>query len=432
MGLIMKKDDSEDNEYIDGIEVVGRGEGPNGDDEVEHVEIHEGLTAEDISGKTAAAEAERELEADPELLDAEAEEGGVADAEYASAEDADAEVADTEGADATNAEDTGAANAGVADGEPEAEGVEDSEPGAGASADSSTAAPAAKPRAARPKKTRMQRAMMGKHKYFIAGALVAVIVAGVSGYFLGSGGFGSKGVSAPVFAESELDATVATWKFKGASHKISAREAIESQYSLDSVKDEDGNYPAPSADAVLAYVRNRILLEEASKQGIELSDEELSSSAEASLGTSDFSAIADQYGVSEDQAKQIVREQGTIQKLYQSVMDDAPAMPKAPAEPESGDENEAKAEYAAYIIDLAGKEWDAEAGTWAKLDGAYATALAGEEITPESATYAQAQKAYAVAYQQYMLESQGANAKWTSYVNELFGEADVELFGLYA
>lgn len=401
MGLIMKKDDSEDNEYIDGIEVVGRGEGPNGDDEVEHVEIHEGLTAEDISGKTAAAEAERELEADPELLDA-------------------------------DAEDAGAEDAGEADGEPEPEGVEDSGPAADASADSSTAAPAAKPRAARPKKTRMQRAMMGKHKYFIAGALVAVIVAGVSGYFLGSGGLGSKGVSAPVFAESELDATVATWKFKGASHKISAREAIESQYSLDSVKDEDGNYPAPSADAVLSYVRNRILLEEASKQGIELSDEDLSSSAEASLGTSDFSAIADQYGVSEDQAKQIVREQGTIQKLYQSVMDDAPAMPKAPAEPESGDENEAKAEYAAYIIDLAGKEWDAEAGTWAKLDGAYATALAGEEITPESATYAQAQKAYAVAYQQYMLESQGANAKWTSYVNELFGEADVELFGLYA
>ncbi len=418
MGLIMKKDDSEDNEYIDGIEVVGRGEGPNGDDEVEHVEIHEGLTAEDISGKTAAAEAERELEADPELLDA--------DAEVAGAADADAAGADADG------EDAGDADAGEADGDSEPEGVEDSEPAADASADSSTAVPAATSRAARPKKTRMQRAMMGKHKYFIAGALAAVIVAGVSGYFLGSGGFGSKGVSAPVFAESELDATVATWKFKGASHKISAREAIESQYSLDSVKDEDGNYPAPSADAVLSYVRNRILLEEASKQGIELSDEDLSSSAEASLGTSDFSAIADQYGVSEDQAKQIVREQGTIQKLYQSVMDDAPAMPKAPAEPESGDENEAKAEYAAYIIDLAGKEWDAEAGTWAKLDGAYATALAGEEITPESATYAQAQKAYAVAYQQYMLESQGANAKWTSYVNELFGEADIELFGLYA
>ncbi len=416
MGLIMKKDDSEDNEYIDGIEVVGRGEGPNGDDGVERVEIHEGLTAEDISGKTAAAEAERELEADPELLDAEAPE----DAEGAGAEDAaqegtgDGDAADFDDGDAADSDDA----------------VEELE--ADAPADSS-AASAAKPRpAARPKKTRMQRAMTGKHKYFIVGALAAVIVAGIAGYFLGSGGFGSKGVSAPVFAESELDATVATWKFKGASHKISAREAIESQYSLDSVKDEDGNYPAPSADSILAYVRNRVLLEEASKQGIELSDEELSSSAEASLGTSDFSAIAGQYGVSEDQAKQIVREQGTIQKLYQSVMEDAPAMPKAPAEPESGDENEAKAEYAAYIIDLAGKEWDAEAGTWAKPDGAYATAFAGEEITPDSATYAQAQKAYAVAYQQYMVESQGASAKWTSYVNGLFGEADIELFGLYA
>ena len=419
MGLIMKKDDSEDNEYIDGIEVVGRGEGPNGDDEVERVEIHDGLTAEDISGKTAAAEAERELEADPELLDAEVEEGGAADADAADA-DADAEDADADAGD------------GDADGELEAEGVEDSESEADASADSSAAAPTAKPRVARSKKTRMRRAMMGKHKYFIVGALAAVIVAGIVGYFFGSGGFGAKGVSAPVFAESELDATVATWKFKGASHKISAREAIESQYSLDNVKDEDGNYPAPSADAVLAYVRNRILLEEASKQGIELSDEDLSTAAEASLGTSDFSAIADQYGVSEDQAKQIVREQGTIQKLYQSVMDDAPVMPNAPAEPESGDENEANAEYAAYIIDLAGDEWDAEAGTWAKLDGAYATALSGEEITPESATYAQAQKAYAVAYQQYMLESQSANTKWTSYVNELFGAADVELFGLYA
>ncbi len=409
MGLIMKKDDSEDNEYIDGIEVVGRGEGPNGDDEVEHVELHEGLTAEDISGKTAAAEAERELEADPELLDAEAEEevseeDGTADAEDAGREDTGDESEDVDGA------------------------VESD-----ALADVDAAVPAAKPRpAARPKKTRMQRAMTGKHKYFIAVAVVAVIVAGIVGYFAGSGGFGSKGVSAPVFAERELDATVAIWKFKGASHKITAREAIESQYSLDSVKDGDGNYPAPSAEAVLAYVRNRILLEEAGKQGIELSDDELIESAESSLGTSDFSSIADQYGVSEDQAKQIVREQGTIQKLYQSVMEDAPAMPKAPAEPESGNENEANAEYAAYIIDLAGEEWDAEAGTWASLDGPYATALSGGEITSESASYAQAQKAYAVAYQKYLSESQSANTKWTAYVNELFGEADVELFGLYA
>lgn len=425
MGLIMKKDDSEDNEYVDGIEVVGRGEGPNGDDEVERIEIHEGLTAEDVSGKTAAAEAELELEADPELLDAPDDvESDVAD------EDGTADEGDADEGSATDA-DAGLDKDSDADAPEDDVDAEDAHANA-ADASSAKAAEKKPCPATRPKKSRMQRAFAGKHKYFIAGAVVAVVAAAIIGYFMGSGGFGAKGVSAPTFAESELDATVATWSFKGATHKITAREAIESQYSLESVKGDDDTYPAPSADSVLAYVRNRILLEEADKQGIELGDEELSEAAESSLGTSDFSTIASQYGVSEDQAKQIVREQGTIQKLYQSVMTDAPTMPEAPTEPESGDENEANAEYAAYIIDLAGDEWDAEAGTWAALDGAYATALSGEEITPESASYLQAQKAYAVAYQQYLSESQDASTKWTAYVNELFGEADVELYGLYA
>lgn len=77
MGLVMKKDDSEDNEYIDGIEVIGQGEGPKPEADGPFVELHNGPTAEDISGKTAAAEAERELEADPELLDAADEDADV-------------------------------------------------------------------------------------------------------------------------------------------------------------------------------------------------------------------------------------------------------------------------------------------------------------------------------------------------------------------
>ena len=56
MGLVMKKDDSEDNEYIDGIEVIGQGEGPKPEADGPFVELHNGPTAEDISGKTAAAE----------------------------------------------------------------------------------------------------------------------------------------------------------------------------------------------------------------------------------------------------------------------------------------------------------------------------------------------------------------------------------------
>lgn len=113
-------------------------------------------------------------------------------------------------------------------------------------------------------------------------------------------------------------------------------------------------------------------------------------------------------------------------------MKDAPTAPAAPEEPENGDSAAVSAEYAAYIIDLAGKEWDKEAGTWASPDGTYATALAGEEFTADSASYAQAQKAYAAAYQDYAKHAADSNQSWTEYVNALFAKADITLYGLFA
>ena len=373
MGLIMKKDDSDDKEYIDGIEVIGRGEGPNDDDvDAVQVEVHEGLTAEDISGKTAA-EAEREVEADPELLDA-------AEDEDAAAEDA-------------SAEDSAAEDA---------------------NADDSPKVPG------------------GRHKLYIAIAVIAVIVAAILGYVIGSDTFGPKGVGSATLTEDQLDSVVATWTLDGATNKITARQAIESQYSLDTVKDESGTYPTPTADVILAYARNQVLLKEAEKRDVKIDDKELAAAAEDTLGTSDFSTIASQYQVTEDQAKEIVRQQVTIQKLYKTIVKDAPTAPAAPEEPENGDSAAVSAEYAAYIIDLAGKEWDKEAGTWASPDGTYATALAGEEFTADSASYAQAQKAYAAAYQDYAKHAADSNQSWTEYVNALFAKADITLYGLFA
>ena len=377
MGLIMKKDDSDDKEYIDGIEVIGRGEGPNDDDaDAVRVEVHEGLTAEDISGKTAAAEAEREREADPELLDAVEDEDEVA------------------------VEDKDAAGDGDA--------VED------ANADDSPKVPG------------------GRHKLYIAIAVIAVIVAAILGYVIGSDTFGPKGVGSATLTEDQLDSVVATWTFDGATNKITARQAIESQYSLDTVKDENGTYPTPSADVILAYARNQVLLKEAEKRDVKIDDKELAAAAEDTLGTSDFATIASQYQVTEDQAKDIVRQQVTIQKLYKTIVKDAPTAPAAPEEPENGDSAAVSAEYAAYIIDLAGKEWDKEAGTWASPDGTYATALAGEEFTADSASYAQAQKAYAAAYQDYAKHAADSNQSWTEYVNTLFAKANITLYGLFA
>lgn len=386
MGLIMKKDDSDDKEYIDGIEVIGRGEGPNDDDvDAVQVEVHEGLTAEDISGKTAAAEAECEVEADPELLDA-------AEDEDEAAEDEDA-AGDGDVVEDASAEDSAAEDA---------------------NADDSPKVPG------------------GRHKLYIAIAVIAVIVAAILGYVIGSDAFGPKGVGSATLTEDQLDSVVATWTLDGATNKITARQAIESQYSLDTVKDENGTYPTPTADVILAYARNQVLLKEAEKRDVKIDDKELAAAAEDTLGTSDFSTIASQYQVTEDQAKEIVRQQVTIQKLYKTIVKDAPTAPAAPEEPENGDSAAVSAEYAAYIIDLAGKEWDKEAGTWASPDGTYATALAGEEFTADSASYAQAQKAYAAAYQDYAKHAADSNQSWTEYVNALFAKADITLYGLFA
>lgn len=370
MGLVMKKDDSEDNEYIDGVEAVNTGEGPDGVDDAEvDVAMHDGMTAEDISGKTAAVEAERELEADPELLDA-----------VDVATDLELDT-DSDGGSATRESAGGSGN---------------------------------------------------RHKLYIVLAVVAVIVAAIVGYVIGSGGFGQKGAGSAALTEDQLDTTVATWTIDGGTHKVSAREAIESQYSLDSVKGDDDTYPAPSAEMILSYARNQVLLAESEKQGLAIEDSELAATAEQSLGTSDFEAIASQYQVTEEQAKDIVREQATIQKLYGTIVKDVPTAPAAPEEPADGDATAATADYAAYILDLAGDEWDEKAGTWADAEGTYAMAFSGDDFDGQTATYEQAQKAYAAAYQGYAIEASDANQDWTAYVNGLFAKADITLYGLFA
>lgn len=368
MGFIQKKDDEKD--FVGDIEVIGRGEGPD-DLETSEVELHQGATAEDISGTTAAREGELETEADPELLEA------VEDPEIDEDEDDEmtAEVVDS-----------------PVDGE-----------GAGRS-------------------TKLM---------WVIGA-VAVVAALIIGYVIGSGGFGSKGASASELTEAELDTVVASWSYNGAKRDITAREAIESQYSLDAVKTDDDTYPTPAADGILSYVRNEVLLAEAEAQGFSVDDDELAATAEDSLGMSDFAEIATQYGVSEDQAKEIIRQQAMIQKLYSSVIKDAPVAPTAPEEPADGDTTVATAEYAEYIIGLAGDEWDAEAGTWASTDGAIATALADSGFTGETASYELAQTAFYAAYQEYSIESSSSTSEWTAYVNNLFAKVDLSLYGVFA
>ena len=287
MGLIQKKDEKDE---IDGIQIIERGEGPDGDED-EKIDLVAGTSAEHIAAGTTAEEEDARLEAQ---IAADAADENLMPEEQD--EDDDSDVDD---------------------------------------------------HACKHKKT------------MIATFVVAVVIAAVVGFFIGNGGFGGKGVGSATLTEDQLDSTVASYSYNGKKSDITAREAIESQYSLDTVKDSDGNYTAPSADVILSYVRNQILLDAAEDEGITVSSKEMKQYAEDSIGTSDYKTRATQYGVSTDQAKQIVRQSATLQKLYKKQGGASSArMPTAPTEPADGNEETASKDYADYIINLAGDEWD--------------------------------------------------------------------------
>ena len=352
MGLIQKKDEKDE---IDGIQIIERGEGPDGDEE-EKIDLVAGTSAEHIAAGTTAEEEDARLEA---KIAADAADENLMPEEQDEDDDSDADD-----------------------------------------------------HASKHKKT------------MIVAFVVAIVIAAVIGFFIGNGGFGGKGVGSATLTEDQLDSTVASYSYNGKKSDITAREAIESQYSLDTVKD---------GDVILSYVRNKILLDAAEDEGITVSSKEMKKYAEDSIGTSDYKTMATQYGVSKDQAKQIVRQSATLQKLYKKKVGDSSAsMPTAPTEPSDGNEETASKDYADYIINLAGDEWDSEKGTWKDADSTYAKAFADDAFTADSATYKQAMTAYYTAYQQYSSQASSASSKWTEYANGLYAKANISIYGLFA
>ena len=267
-----------------------------------------------------------------------------------------------------------------------------------------------------------------------AGVVVALVVGVLVGHFVLGGGAPSPAFpGATTVSESDLDRVIASYTYNGKTETITVRDAIESQISLDSAKDSDGNYSLPNADSALAVARNQILAKQAEAEGITVSDDEIGSYAEQILGTSDIASLAQQYGLTEDQAKEVVRESAAMYKLKEKVCStQAGTIPDAPTAPAEGAEDTATSDYGAYIVNLIGDEWDATNNTWARTDGPYYEALKDETWTPDSATYAQAQIAYAVAYRQYASNATASSSEWTAYVNGILSSASIQIYTLGA
>lgn len=230
-----------------------------------------------------------------------------------------------------------------------------------------------------------------------------------------------------VLTEKQLDDVVASYVIDGEVYQITAREAMVQESSLDKMRNEDGTYLMPSAESVLSAARTAILMREVEKRGIEVSNDEYVAYVVETFGTNDAEELAAAYNMDVDTVRDRLRESAAIAKLRNEVAPAASSLPEQPATPAEGEEELRTPIYAAYIIELAGDEWDADQGSWVNYDGPYASALREYDVRPDSASYHAAQTAYNVAYQLSGEGAGNAQAQWTDYVNGLLCEAKLAM-----
>lgn len=263
---------------------------------------------------------------------------------------------------------------------------------------------------------------------------ILLLVAGTLAGFLAGRSMHSRGPAAAKMlaghtsiSENELDGIVATYDYDGASYTVTAREAIAHESSLSALRNSDGSYAMPSAESVLSAARTAVLMRDVEAHGITVSDEELLAYAKDTFGTDDIASLANTYTMDEESVRERMRESCALAKLRSEVLQAPETEPVEPAKPADGNEDEPTADYAAYIIALAGKEWNSEKGTWAADDGTFAVALKEYDVRNDSATYAAAQTAYNVAFQLYSDQITGSSTGWTAYVNKLLCDAELTL-----
>ncbi len=244
----------------------------------------------------------------------------------------------------------------------------------------------------------------------------------------GSAAGGASLVGKTTVSESELDKACAVYTYNGKTNTLTVREVIEQNGTIDSAKTEDGTYKIPSAEYAINAARTAILNAEVESRGIKVTEEDATAYAEEALGTSDFDAIASTYGMDAEAVKNLIMENCRLNALREEVIGGKlPDMPTAPTTAEEGKEDEVTKEYAKYIIELAGDEWDSEKGKWASEDSAYATALEGSKFTADGASYNDAQSAYYVAYQLYSEKQNDMSAKWTEFISGLMSQATIQV-----
>lgn len=230
-----------------------------------------------------------------------------------------------------------------------------------------------------------------------------------------------------VLTEGQLDSIVATYSNNGHVVSVTAREVLEHTVGLESAKDGN-NYSYPDASSTLEYVQNTVLNDVVKEKGIEVSDDDMNTYAQNTLGSSDYDSLAAQYGMSIENTKQIIRDSAGVKKLYEQVTgQDAANAVSAPEECADSEKDLPNEKYGQYLANLLGDEWDSTSERWASTSGTYYSELKDEKFTSKSATYNQAKKAYDIAAKNQSSDTTDAAKKWTEYVNDIMANVSIAI-----
>ena len=272
----------------------------------------------------------------------------------------------------------------------------------------------------------------GSFLLLVVALLIVLIVGMCLGHYIQGlpfPSFGAQGAAASqTLTEDSVKQAIATYELDGKRVDVLAKDVIAQKRSLDSSKSDDGTYAKPSAEEIMGYIRTQLLKKDAADQGIDVSDDEVSEFAKNSLGTDDMSLLAKSYGMDENNVKELLRTSVILDKLRKQVVTTKiPTLPSVPKPPAAGKEQEPSAEYAKYIIDLAGDEWDSSADTWKSKDSALAQGLSKFKISSKGATYDAVRIAYSLALQKANQVKQASDEEWRTYVNKTFSRVTVTL-----
>lgn len=228
-------------------------------------------------------------------------------------------------------------------------------------------------------------------------------------------------------SEAELDTKIASYTYKGESKDITARMAIENATSLEASKLEDGRYPYPTAELLVAYVRTQVMNSLVAENNITIDDAAIDEFIEHNFGKMSLADVAKQFNISEDKAKQILTDSAGAFELSKKITGEMPKEPEAPQAPEPGKENESTEAYAEYVKSLVGDAWDSSKSAWNENSKDYYEALKDYSFDGKTADYSLAQAAYYVAYSDWTNKSKANSQNWLNYMNAEYAKASLTI-----